>query len=114
MSLRLAKKEGIPIQLVPEGTPGASVVAVKRVDELSFYNLGAKQLAENAGLTMPKALAVVDHLGLRRDPDCYKEFKIGSQLHKRYSSKTIDKIKSALQNEGIDEIWARVKNVRRS
>jgi hypothetical protein len=36
LSLRIAKKEGIPIQLVPEGTPGAAVVAVKRVDELGF------------------------------------------------------------------------------
>ncbi len=54
LSLRLSKKEGIPIQLVVEGTPGASVVAVKRVDELSFYSLGAKQLAEKVGLTMPR------------------------------------------------------------
>lgn len=44
LSLRLSKKEGIPIQLVAEGTPGASVVAVKRVDELGYYNLGATQL----------------------------------------------------------------------
>src|SRR5262245_46939019 len=36
MSLRLTKKEGIPIQLVPEGTPGAAVVGVKRVNELDF------------------------------------------------------------------------------
>jgi hypothetical protein len=77
LSLRLSKKEGIPIHLVPEGTPGASVVAVKRVDELGFYNLGAKQLAEKLSLTMPKAVAVVDHLGLRDKSDCYKEIKIG-------------------------------------
>ncbi len=41
LALRLSKKEGIPIQLVAEGTPGAAVVAVKRVNELDFYNLGA-------------------------------------------------------------------------
>jgi hypothetical protein len=49
LSLRLSKKEGIPIQLVPEGTPDASVVAVKRVNELDFYSMGAKQLAKNSG-----------------------------------------------------------------
>ncbi len=49
LSLRLTKKEGIPIQLVPEGTPGASVVAVRRVNELDFYSLGAKQLAKSSG-----------------------------------------------------------------
>ena len=44
LSLRFSNQEGIPIGVVPEGTPGASVVAIKRVDELAFYSLGAKQL----------------------------------------------------------------------
>ena len=111
LSLRLSKKEGIPIQLVAEGTPGASVVAVKRVDELGFYSLGAMQLAEKVGLSMPKTVAVVDYLGLRNDPDSYKEFKIGSQTHKRYSQRAIEKIKEALKKEDVDEIW-RTRSLR--
>lgn len=109
LSLRFSKKEGIPIQVVPEGTPGASVVAVKRVNELDFYSLGAKQLAEKVGISMPKVLAIVDHLGLRKDKECYREFKIGSQTYKRYSSKAIEKIKEALKTQSPDEIWARYK-----
>jgi hypothetical protein len=105
LSLRLSKKEGIPIQCVPEGTPGASVVAVRRVDELGFYNLGAKQLAEKVGLTMPKALAVVDHLGLRGQSECYKEIKIGKSVFKRYSQNAIDSIKQALKTESAEDIW---------
>jgi hypothetical protein len=110
LSLRLSKKEGIPIQLVPEGTPGASIVAVKRVDELGFYSLGAKQLSEKVGVTMPKVVAVVDHLGIRKDQECYKEFKIGSVLHKRYSPKAIERITAAIADEGIDKIWAKRKS----
>jgi hypothetical protein len=107
LSLRLSKKEGIPIQLVAEGTPGAAVVAVKRVNELDFYNLGAKQLAEKIGASMPKAIAVVEHLKLRSNSDCYKEFKIGSQLHKRYSQKALEEITMALKRESVEDIWAR-------
>lgn len=107
LSLRLSKKEGIPIQLVAEGTPGASVVAVKRVDELGYYNLGAKQIAEKVGLTMPKAVAVVDHLGLRDHQECYKEFKIGKTLHKRYSQRAVEAITDGLRNESVDDIWAK-------
>lgn len=107
LSLRLSKKEGIPIQLVPEGTPGASVVAVKRVDELGFYSLGAKQLAEKVGLSMPKTVAVVDHVDLRSNAECYKEFKIGKGLFKRYSPKAVDAIKAVLQKESADAIWAK-------
>lgn len=105
LSLRLSKKEGIPIQLVPEGTPGASVVAVKRVNELDFYNLGAKQLAEKFDISINKLVAVVDYLGIRKMPDCYKEFKIGKVLHKRYSPKAIDVIRDGLKDMSVDEIW---------
>jgi hypothetical protein len=105
LSLRLSKKEGIPIQLVPEGTPGASVVAVKRVNELDFYSLGAKQLGEKLGLTMPKVVAIVDYLGLRAQTDCYKEIRIGKSVFKRYSPNALDTIKEALKKENADEIW---------
>lgn len=112
LSLRLSKKEGIPIQLVAEGTPGAHVVAMKRVDELGFYNLGAKQLAEKVGLTMPKAVAVVDHLSLRDDQECYREIKIGKSIFKRYSQKAIERIKLALEKESADLIWASARRGR--
>jgi hypothetical protein len=105
LSLRLAKREGVPIQLVAEGTPGASVVAVRRVNELDYYNLGATQLANKVGLTLPKTVALVEHLGLRQRADCYKEFKIGSQLHKRYSQQAIREITEALKEQSIDDIW---------
>jgi len=106
LSLRLSKKEGIPIHLVAEGTPDASVVAVKRVDELGFYNLGAKQLAQKLKLTTPKAIAVVDYLGLRAEPECYKQIKIGKSLFKRYSQKALDAIRKALKEKTADQIWA--------
>jgi hypothetical protein len=112
LSLRLSKKEGIPIQLVAEGTPGASVVAVKRVNELDFYSLGAKQLAEKVGLTMPKAVVVVEHLGLRKREECYKEIKIGAAIFKRYSPKAIDAIVKALEVEDVDAIWAKRPRAR--
>lgn len=113
LTLRLSKKEGIPVQLVPENTPGAAVVAVKRVNELDFYNLGAKQLAAKLGLSMPRAVAVVDYLDIRSRADCYKEFKIGSVLHKRYSPKALEAITEALRTESVDEIWAKRKVYKR-
>ena len=112
LSLRLSKKAGIPIQLVAEGTSGASVVAVKRVNELDYYSLGAKQLAEKLGLSMPRALAVVDHCGVRRKSECYKEFKLGSQLHKRYSPKALEVIRESLTTESVDSIWQRRRRCR--
>ena len=113
LSLQFSKKEGMPIHIVEEGTPGVSVVGIKRVNELDFYNLGAKSLAEKVRLTMPKMLAVVEDIGLRDQPDCYKEIKIGKSVHKRYSQKAIKEIQKALGHEPIDEIWSRHKQCPR-
>jgi len=105
LSLRLTKKSGIPVVLVPEGTPGASVVAVKRVDELGFYNLGAKELASKVGLSLNKTVAAIRMLKIDRDSDCFKEFIVGKTHFKRYSQRAIGKIKDALATKTIDEIW---------
>jgi len=85
---------------------------VRRVNELDFYSLGAKQLAEKLGLTVPKLVAVVDSYGIRKDAECYKEFKIGSQLHKRYSPRALDRIKTILEGESVDGIWERYRITR--
>lgn len=109
VTLRITKSKGYPVQLVPEGTPGATVVAVRRVDELGFYSLNATELAKKVGLSLPKSLAVVKELALTVDPEYYKEFRIGSSHFKRYSPKALDKIKNALPGLDIDEIWQRQK-----
>lgn len=105
LSLRIAKKGDIPIVLVPEGTPGASVVAVRRVDELGFYSLGHRQLADHAGISSSKLTAVVWYLGLQEDPNCFKEIRIGSSVFKRYSQQAITRVREAVEETGIDEIW---------
>ncbi len=113
VSLRLTKKDGIPVHLVPEGTEDASVVAVKRVDELGFCSLGAKKLAEKIGITVPKLNALVDYLKIKEDPECYKEFKIGKSQFKQYSSNSITKISECIATEDVDVIWAKHRPVRK-
>ncbi len=104
LSLRISKRDGTPVRIVPEGTPGAHV-AVRRANELDYYNLGAKQLAEKVGLTVPMALAVVDHIGMREDPDCYKEIRIRKSVYKCYSQRAIERIEAALMKERVIDIW---------
>ncbi len=105
LDFRLSKKEGIAVHLVPEGTPGAVVVAVKRVDELGFYNLSHTQLADKVGLTPPKTTAIVRCLKLQDDPECFKEVMLGRSRFQRYSQKAIAKIKEALATADIDQVW---------
>ena len=113
ISLRLTKNDGMPVRLLKEGEGAGAVVALRRVDELGFYNLGARQLAENVGLTTPKCGAVIDHLALQEDAECFKEIRIGRSRHLRYSPAAIRRINAALEAEPIEEIWARYRAKRR-
>ncbi|MCK9356296.1 MAG: hypothetical protein M0R22_03980 [Dehalococcoidia bacterium] len=107
LSLRISKKEGIPTVLVPEGTPGAAVVAVKRVNELGYYNLNSDQLAEHLGLTRAQALAAVAFFQIRKDPEFYSEFPMAKAVvFKRYSQKAIPAIKKGLTETPIEDVWA--------
>lgn len=105
LSLRIAKKEGMPVVLVHEGTPEATVVAVKRVDDLGYYSLGHKQLAKTVGLTEPKTTAAVSVLGIRHNPDCYKLIVIGKSSFGRYSQEATQQIKDLLTKKSESEIW---------
>lgn len=94
------------MQIVPEGTPGAAVVAIKRVNELDFYSLGRDQLANKLGLTGPKTTAAVTNFKIKDDPDCFKQIKIGKTIFDRYSQKAIDKVKAELVSTTIEQVWA--------
>lgn len=105
LSIRITKKEGIPVYLVPEGTPGASVVAVKRVDELGFYNLSFTNLASSLGLTSNKTTALIWYLDLKGDPKYHKQITMGKSKFERYSHKAIEAIKKALEKASVKEYW---------
>jgi hypothetical protein len=105
ISLRITKKEGVPVQLVPEGTPGASVVAIKRVNELDFYNLGRDQLAKAIDLSGPKTTAIIWHLKFQNGDDYFKEIPIGKSKFKRYSQKAITALKDVIKAGLVEQIW---------
>lgn len=105
ISLRLTKKDGIPVTLLKEGQGFGAAVALKRVNELDFYNLGAQQLAEKVGLTGPKSRALVDFLRLRDDEEYFKVIQIGGVKHARYSSKAIKAMVEALKTTAIEDVW---------
>ena len=106
LTLRLSKKEGIDVQLVPEGTEGATVVAVRRVDELGFYHLGRNDVADKTGLTRPRTTAMIRYLKLQTDSDCHKRVRVGGIQFDRYSPRAVERIQEALKTGTADAAWA--------
>lgn len=106
LDLRITKsEEGIPFTPVPEGTPGAAIVAIKRVSELDFYSLGRDQLAKKINHSGPKTTAAIHVFEIKHDSDCFKQFKVGKTRFDRYSQKAIEKIIGELEKKPIDEVW---------
>ena len=114
IDLRITKKDGIPVQFVPEGAPHSHVVGIKRVNELDFYNLGRDQLAKKIGVTPPKTTALLKYFKVKDDQDCFKKIKVGGSSFDRYSQKTIDLLKEKIsENPSIVEIaWESYKSNR--
>ena len=105
LDLRISKSDGVPITLVPAGTPGSAVVAIKRVNELDFYNLSATQLAEKAKVGANKLFAVIKELKIQDNSEAFKEIRIGKMSHKRYSPLALQIIKAELPKLDLEEVW---------
>lgn len=106
VAIRLTKKEGQPVILVPEGTPGATTVAVRRVNEIDYYSLGLKDLSEKVGLSQSRTLALIRHLGLQERDDCFKIITVGRITFKRYAKPAVELCKDALKTVDMEKVWA--------
>lgn len=114
LNVRLSKRDGHLVQIVPEGTSGALPIVLKRVNELDYYSLGHKDLARTLGLSPPKLTAVVWRLKIKDDVDCFKAIQIGGMTVGRHSSVALDRIKRALPELDLDEVWSDYKRSRRA
>lgn len=100
MVLKIAKgkpDDGDAVTLVPEGTPGAAVVGVKTVNDLGYYSLYQKNIVQKVRTQYPSintydVQCMIRDLNLKEDSEMYKEYKMGSQRHMRYSPKALDAI----------------------
>lgn len=106
-SLRISKREGMPIRLVSEEEAAGAVVAVKRVNELDFYAFGFRDLAlKCSDLVSPNKLqAVIAALRLRESPVYYKDIVVGHAHFGRYSQEALKKLKAELPSLDVDAIW---------
>lgn len=109
-ALRFTKKEGIPVHIVPEGTPGAAIVGLKKVNELGFYNMGRDQLADAVHLSKTKTDAVIWYLNLKENDSCCKMIPIGKSSYYKYSPKAISEIKVLLESTAIEEVWDKYRH----
>lgn len=101
VSLRITKREGIPVNLVQEGTADASVVGVKRVNELGYYNLRFADLAQKLDITTNQVTALISVLEIKSDEDCCMRI-INTWC---YSPEAVTEMRDALEERPALEWW---------
>lgn len=107
VTVRFAKKEGVPVRLVAADDP-ADAAAVREVDLQRKYHFSKQELADALDLTGPRATALRRHLGVDDDPTCMHEFVFGKSRHPAYSDNALVRMREALAGDlTMDEVWAR-------
>jgi hypothetical protein len=111
LSLRITKKEGETVQLVPVGTPDAAVVAVKRVNELDFYSLGLRDLARKLSVGETRLLWLIRRENLQADATLFKIIHVGRSSYKRYSEDCYKILRAKLGEINLDSLWNDRRNL---
>jgi hypothetical protein len=115
-SLRLTKRDGVPVHLVGEGATDAAAVAVRRVNELDFYQFGFRDLAARlSDLVSPNRLvAVIRYLRLSESERYFKALTIGHSQFQRYSQEADSRLRRDIPQLDVDAIWRDELNQRRA
>ena len=92
ITLRIAKNSGAPVKLVAEGTPGATVVAIKRVGDLDYYSLRFNDLSDKLGIGTGTLSALIHVLKIKENTE-YSRKVIDTWC---YSQKSIDFIRKEM------------------
>jgi hypothetical protein len=105
LKVHFSKKDGAPVRYIGGDDPGAAA-AIREVDLRKKYHLSASALAQDTGLTQPKAKAMRWKLGIDGDDKCMHVFEFGQSKFPQFSDNARQKIKDALAG-GIDPngIW---------
>ena len=83
---------------------------VREVNLRDRYSMGLKQVARNLGLREHDTLALIYHLGIREDTECYWEFRLSkSSLFKRYSPLALERLEEASRTAVLNEAKAHYK-----
>jgi hypothetical protein len=104
-SLRLTKKEGLPVRLLQEGEDISKAIAIKEVNMLDRYSLNITKVANKLEITVPKALALVEFLDVQKNDEYFKEFIIGKSHYKRYNPKVVIYLQEKIKEVDMGKAW---------
>lgn len=105
--------DALPVRLISEGQEAGEAALVKEVNMLDRYSMGLHDLADTAGIGRNQCLALVHHLHLQEDSECFREFRRKSLRFKGYSQRALERVRQALPNVNLTQVWQEYLTARR-
>ncbi len=105
ITLRMEKRGDVPMRPLREGEDPDKALVYREVNMLDRYSMGLRDLATKLPITEPKTLALIRHLKLQENPECFTIVRVGNSEHKRYSENALQLLRAALREVDIDEVW---------
>jgi len=104
ISLRVSKKEGIPVRVDNNATTTIAFRYSKLEDRYPFLT---RDLSERlGGLSTNKLVGLTKLLGLREDEAYHTSIRVSrSSFVQRYSSRALEVLRAALAKEGVEVLW---------
>jgi hypothetical protein len=104
VKVHFTKKQGAPVRFVAGDDP-EEAGAVRELDLRKKFHMRATELAKRLRLTLPKAVALRDHLKIGEDQQCTYTFEFGKTKIPCYSDNAARKMKDALDEVDLDAVW---------
>lgn len=106
LTVHFSRKAGAPVRYIGGDDP-TEAAAVRELDMQKKFHFRARELAEKAGISVPKANALRGHLGIDDDPACRHVFEFGSQKIPCFSDNALRKMKGWLEDNDndLEDLW---------
>jgi hypothetical protein len=101
VEVRIVKNGGLPFTY----TQDEDAAAIREVNLQKRYGIPRQELADAAGLTLPRSAALRAHLGLDDGEPYLHTFVFGSQKHPRYSGEAVAKMRHGVKIYDLQAIW---------
>lgn len=107
ISLHVTKREGFPVRIDPEA---ATAIAFRYIRPEDKYPYLTTELAQKLKISTNKVVGLVKLFEMRNNEQFHTSIKIGkSSLVQRYSEKAHDALARAIDAEGMESLWNKVK-----
>ena len=82
-----------------------ALIIQKEINIFDKFNMWLYQMAEHLSLSGPRVLEMIREHAVEKDPEMFRQLRIGSQTYKRYSKKALDLLRE--RKDTVEACWAK-------